>query len=320
MLCRVPIYVAATGGIVSCGRCLHCRVNRRNKKVGRCALEGRCNEGDALFVTLTYKDDFLPKVVFDRRTGEVLYAYDRGCLDKVDVQNFFKRLLRRYPPRSIRYFYAGEYGDLGERPHYHMVIWGVSWADRYHFYDCWSDPQTLEGRCDPDRLDISIPRSNHDVANYCAGYIMKARTNINDDKTRAWLDGRPPEFFHSSKGLGLSAVPGFVDALKSCVDVPRSFLLDGKSYPVDRYLTEKILDALPQGPEIRVRRQEAFKAKMQDMYDRSSPSAKMERLLGYQVDERVYARKLEMQFSSEKAVEMDQVENRLNFFERKSKK
>lgn len=318
MLCKKPIYVPASGGIVPCGQCRHCRINKRRRKVARCALEARCNSGDALFVTLTYKDDFLPETIFDPRTGEVLYSHPRGCLDKHAIQKFFKRVLRAFPPRSIRYFYCGEYGEEKERPHYHMVIWGIPWKSRDIIFRSWTDTFTGELLCNPDRLQIEVPRSNSDVANYCCSYIMKARTNGENESVKQWLDGRPPEFFHSSKGLGLAAVSGIAATLHNSVDVPREFLLEGKVYPMDRYLQEKILDVLPQGSQIREARLSAFQKEMSDLYSRARPTAKIERLLGIEQDERVYAASLVKQFVSEKAVEMDLVDKRLDFFERKN--
>lgn len=61
-----------------------------------------------MFVTLTYSDQYLP-------------INDKGyeTLKKTDLQAFIN-LLRQYAP--FRYFAIGEYGDKGQRPHYHIII------------------------------------------------------------------------------------------------------------------------------------------------------------------------------------------------------
>lgn len=65
------------------------------------------------FLTLTYDPMFLP-------TG--------GTLVKSHVQLFMKRLRKHLQPKKIRFFAVGEYGDKGDRPHYHLIIFG--WMPR----------------------------------------------------------------------------------------------------------------------------------------------------------------------------------------------
>lgn len=68
------------------------------------------------FLTLTYDDEHLPS--------------DNG-LDRVHVRDFLKRLRKAIYPRRVRYFQCGEYGALGDRPHYHAAVFGYSFnADR----------------------------------------------------------------------------------------------------------------------------------------------------------------------------------------------
>ena len=90
-----------------------------------------------------------------------------------------------------------------------IIIWsyGGSYSKRHLIIDSWFDPEFGELQCDPDRLDIQIPLSNHDVANYCCSYIDNARTNANDDSVRIWLDGRPPEFFTLPKDSAFRLCP-----------------------------------------------------------------------------------------------------------------
>ena len=66
---------------------------------------------ESCFVTLTFADDQLPD------TSVSWYPV---------FQKFMKRLRRRYSGREISYFVVGEYGEQFSRPHFHALIFGVS--------------------------------------------------------------------------------------------------------------------------------------------------------------------------------------------------
>lgn len=94
---------------------------------------------ESCFITLTYAAENLP------------YG---GTLIKKHFQDFAKRLRKRFHGRKIKYFHCGEYGEacahcglsrrrcrcpsfvvaLG-RPHYHAVLFGVTFDDQEHFKD-----------------------------------------------------------------------------------------------------------------------------------------------------------------------------------------
>lgn len=100
-------------------------------------------------------------------------------------------------PRKFRYFYAGEYGSLNRRPHYHCCILGFDFPDK-----------TLHST----RFGIPLYSSNalaglwpygfsaigcltFESAAYVARYIC---SKITGDDARAHYDGRVPEFAHMS--------------------------------------------------------------------------------------------------------------------------
>lgn len=100
--------------LLACGQCVGCRVARSREWAVRCVHEASLHEANA-FVTLTYDDSHIP---------------DNGSLVKKDHQDWMKRLRERLAGTRIRYFLAGEYGgDLG-RPHYHALLFGVSFSDQ----------------------------------------------------------------------------------------------------------------------------------------------------------------------------------------------
>lgn len=279
-LCRSPLFIPSASGIVPCGQCQTCRINRRNKKTGRFQLESRMHE-HSLFVTLTFDDAHLPTTLYHHKTGEVIADHPGGCVDIRTVQLFNKKLksnVRRKQGRdmanAIRFFACGEYGDKNGRPHYHFVIWNLPYKYREHIFNAWTDPSTREPLCDPDRLDIQVPRSAHDVGQYISHYVMKNGT-FDHNKL---VDGRPPAFFTSSQGIGSKALDGLIKAYKSpsatfsierTGDIPRTFRLEGRDYPLDRYMQEKIIAALDIPVPIKKNRQDNFEKEMQALFARA---------------------------------------------------
>lgn len=134
---------AGTAQIVPCGQCLECRINYAKNWACRCEVESYYHKNNH-FITLTYDDEHVP--VRDIHTKEEyrglnnpLDYYGKGkryealTLRKKDIQDFLKRLRKwasthggyENPEQGIRVFYCGEYGSKGERPHYHMLVYGL---------------------------------------------------------------------------------------------------------------------------------------------------------------------------------------------------
>lgn len=70
------------------------------------------------FVTLTYEE--LPP---------------NGSLDPEDFRRFIKDLRKDHEARTVSYYGCGEYGELNKRPHYHAVLFGPKFLDRYSHPD-----------------------------------------------------------------------------------------------------------------------------------------------------------------------------------------
>lgn len=66
------------------------------------------SDDQMIFLTLTYDDKHLPE------DGELHYDH---------VQTFLKNL-RRLCLSRLRFFVCGEYGDLFDRCHWHMILFG----------------------------------------------------------------------------------------------------------------------------------------------------------------------------------------------------
>ena len=113
-----------------CGHCLGCRVDHAKEWSNRLIMESMYHDS-AFFVTLTYDDDHIPIVEHtDEETGEY---FINSSLCKRDIQLFIKKLRRRFPDDSIRYYIAGEYGPSTGRAHYHAIIFGLHLVDLQPF-------------------------------------------------------------------------------------------------------------------------------------------------------------------------------------------
>lgn len=102
---------------VPCGQCTGCRLAKAREWALRCVHEAQCHEENT-FVTLTYRDEDIP---------------ENMSLVKEDHQKFMKRLRKRYSGCKMSYYMCGEYGERDERPHYHFLLFGFDFRDKYEW-------------------------------------------------------------------------------------------------------------------------------------------------------------------------------------------
>ena len=219
MLCRKPYKT----GILEygCGQCTPCRINKTRLWVGRMLLE-RYEHKEACFATLTYNEEHLPKNAY---------------LSKRAAQLFIKRLRAEIEPRKLRYYIVGEYGDKSWRPHYHAILYGISPTEQNLIEKCW--PFGF----------VKLGTAEEKTFSYVSGYIVKKMTQPKDNR----LNNRPPEFALMSRnpGLGYGIVERMEKAYKTTPGkaalqkmdwVSETFHTTGFTYPLGRYLKEKIIE------------------------------------------------------------------------------
>lgn len=108
--CQSPVTLKDAQGFnrqVQCNHCLSCLIRRQLAWTIRLMLEQQDSESST-FVTLTYGKE--------SHTGTLVYQH---------VQGFLKRL-RKNIPSPVRFFCAGQYGELRGREHWHLCLFGVS--------------------------------------------------------------------------------------------------------------------------------------------------------------------------------------------------
>jgi len=145
-----------------CGYCILCQEEKARQWAVRIHHEAQLRPNNS-FITLTYEDSKLPPY---------------NSLRFQDLYDFWKRLkihLWRKERQRIKYYAAGEYGDLTLRPHYHACIFGHDFTSdgriiRQGQHPLWTSP-TLE------RLwghgMVSVGTLNFQTARYTASYVTK---------------------------------------------------------------------------------------------------------------------------------------------------
>lgn len=202
---------------VPCGRCIACQNNRRSSWVLRNRFEN-LNSESSIFVTLTYDDENVP-----------LTKNQELTLDYEDVKKFMKRLRKKFPDSSLKYFLCGEYGSHTFRPHYHAIIYNLpllnNGKDFVEYYN-----KILADTWGLGHVTSSV------VTDARIGYITKYIIKSEDDRKKYQeTEIKRPKLL-VSRGIG--------KGLEARVS-PQSGTLRffGQSYVVPRYVADKFAES-----------------------------------------------------------------------------
>lgn len=202
---------------VPCGKCIACQNNRRSSWVLRNRYQNLHSES-SIFVTLTYSDENIP-----------LTKNQEFTLDYEDVKKFMKRLRKKFPDSSLKYFLCGEYGSHTFRPHYHAIIYNLplltNGKDFIEYYnkiiaDTWSLGHVTSSVVTDARI----------------GYITKYIIKSDEDRKKYQESEIKRPKLLVSRGIG--------QGLEARVS-PQSGTLRffGRSYCVPRYVADKFEEA-----------------------------------------------------------------------------
>lgn len=142
---------------VPCGKCAACQPNKGINWTERLEFE-RLHHAHCYFITLTYSDAYLPLIfrqphMFNDEMDLAVHSVDTlkdtyyyndlllkfpqndeifnfnlrkysgiPCLCHQDISRFIKAVKAYYKGIAFKFFYAGEYGPTGYRPHFHVLI------------------------------------------------------------------------------------------------------------------------------------------------------------------------------------------------------
>lgn len=195
---------------VPCGQCIACRLNYARDWSFRIMQEASHYAAN-IFLTLTYDDAHLE----ENKTRTLI---------KRDVQLFLKRLRKALAPRKVRFFASGEYGEKYKRPHYHLILFNVSRADKPIIERCWTSGF------------IYIGTVSFDSASYVAKYAVK---KLNGQKKSFYKEHQiEPEFGLMSRrpGIGQCFLDNHEDYMRNHEFVIRK----GQKMRVPRFYEDKM--------------------------------------------------------------------------------
>ncbi|QGH72994.1 MAG: replication associated protein [Microviridae sp. ctzVR26] len=183
-------------------------------------LEAESHEHRA-FVTLTYNNENLPN------DGELVPRH---------LTNFFKRLRKRLAleGRSIRYFACGEYGEKNSRPHYHAIIFGLAETEATAVSQTWPFGSVHVGSVTSDSIQ------------YVCGYVLKK--NLKKERGDRTVSEFSRQSLRPGIGAGfpvraayaMSSQDLYPLTMQLCGDVPSQVRINGKMWPIGRYLKNKL--------------------------------------------------------------------------------
>lgn len=201
---------------VPCGVCMLCRKRRISTWAFRLYTELR-NSDNAAMYTMTYAQNPISPNGYP-------------TLSKRDIQLFFKRARKLGDPsgskslrKGLKYYVAGEYGELFGRPHYHAMIFNLNPLQSELLEETWK-----HGHIHKAPLNMA-------TIHYSLKYLNKGRWIQKDDTKDV-----EREFQLMSKGLGKDYLsPAMIkhhqDLLKGYVELP-----SGQKLPLPRYYKERI--------------------------------------------------------------------------------
>lgn len=224
--------------LLPCGRCMGCRLDRADQWASRMMHEAQGHAFNS-FLTLTYDDQNVPQDY---------------SLHPEHCTAFMHRLRRHaryhYKGLTLRFYLAGEYGDLRGRPHYHAAIFGFDLPDKKQFMsNDLGQPlfrsETLtklwrHGLCSIGNLDYASARY---VAAYCTKKIVGDKAAEHYHRVSP-IDGNiynvKPEFSRSSNRPGIGAF--WAEEYHNDYSHDGLITTGGSPHPIPRYYKKYLGD------------------------------------------------------------------------------
>lgn len=196
--------------VIPCGKCIGCRLEYSKDWATKAIFEASQYKNN-WFLTFTYNQEHLPIAgnMIDPKTGEDKGINPNGTLEPDHITNFIKRLRiqyeRKHNHKGIRYMVCGEYGEKGQRPHYHGIFFNLPiYSFKFHEYNgnyepLWRIPELEEiwGKG-----MVVAAQVNWNTCAYVARYVTK-KVGLPTQEEYYKCLGIKPEFFRMSRKPGI---------------------------------------------------------------------------------------------------------------------
>lgn len=211
---------------IPCGHCIGCRLETSRQWAVRLTHENQTSKASC-FLTLTYRPETNP-----------------GQLVKDDLRKFVRRTRKHFAPLAIRYYGVGEYGDVLERPHYHMILFGTHFPDRTR----WSHNSNGDNLYRSSTLEQLWPYGHSvigEVTFESAAYVARYATKkILGAKAKDHYKGKAREFAICSLKPGIGAP--WHDKYKNDTVKDGTVILRGKQMKAPRYYDTRLERTSPE--------------------------------------------------------------------------
>jgi hypothetical protein len=188
---------------IDCGQCAGCRLAKAREWAVRCTHEAMMHERSS-FLTLTFSEAGL---VGRQNKYKDKDKQDIYSLNVRDFQLFMKRLRKyvkkhcNFTNKDISYYHCGEYGEINHRPHYHALLFGYDFPDKYIWYKAKDKNKHLYRSEILEKLwphgNSLIGNVTYESASYVARYVMK---KINGEQQNEHYKEVIPEYATMSRG------------------------------------------------------------------------------------------------------------------------
>lgn len=200
---------------IKCRKCEECKMEYARDWSIRCSHEYQMT-GSGAFITLTIDDTkvhlfneeknmkhYCKRCVNGNRFIKypINYTLCRGLIQD-ELKRMRDNLYKKYNI-SIRYFGCGEYGIENQRPHYHLLIFGYDFPDRYQLEVSKKGVPIYFSEELQSYWKYGIAKLqeiNHRACMYTAKYCMKKLKFSDDISEMETYFGREPEFLIMSRG------------------------------------------------------------------------------------------------------------------------
>lgn len=198
--------------VIPCGKCIGCRLEYSREWANRGYLESK-EWKQNWFCTITYDEEHLiiPEE-FESENG-ITYINEgdwKGTLVPKDLTQFIKNvrqiMKREYNQNNIRFMAAGEYGEKGDRPHYHIIFFNLNlpvedlFEPRISNNNVYYRSKIIERAWKKGISNIS--EANWNTIAYTARYITKKINGTGSEESYA-EKGQLKEFFRVSRMPGI---------------------------------------------------------------------------------------------------------------------